>query len=254
MKLAHLSLSGVLLVLAGCSASPAPMPESEAKTVAPAPAEPLGDATRPIVVELFQSQGCSSCPPAIANVNAIAERTDVLALTFAVTSWDRLGWKDTFAAPEYTARQWDYAHAADRGNVFTPQVVVNGETSIVGADPRQLDRALAETRRLTGTPRVDASEGMVVIGPGDAPAPANGPATAWLVRFDPREHQVAIGSGENGGRTIAHKNVVRELVELGRWDGTEARLRLPHASERGLASAVLVQAGAGGPIIAARRF
>ena len=84
------------------------------------------DAAHPTVVELFQSQGCSSCPPAIANINAIAARPDILALTFAVTYWDQLGWKDTFARPEFTGRQWDYAHAGGRSQVATPQTIVNG--------------------------------------------------------------------------------------------------------------------------------
>src|SRR5947207_14307653 len=78
------------------------------------------------VVELFQSQGCSSCPPANANVMALSRRPDVLALSFQVTYWDSLGWKDTFGSPRYTARQWDYARALGHHNVWTPQVVING--------------------------------------------------------------------------------------------------------------------------------
>ena len=80
----------------------------------------------PTVVELYQSQGCSSCPPAIANINALASDPQLLVLDFAVTYWDRLGWKDTFARPEYTQRQWDYAHGLKHHNVYTPQVVVAG--------------------------------------------------------------------------------------------------------------------------------
>ena len=96
------------------------------------------DAVHPVVIELFQSQGCSSCPPAAANVAALADRPDVLALSFQVTYWDQLGWKDTFAEPRYTARQWDYAHAFHHDNVFTPQVVINGRASGVGVDPHEL--------------------------------------------------------------------------------------------------------------------
>src|SRR5271167_4713002 len=90
---------------------------------------------RPVVVELFQSQGCSSCPPANANLAAIADRPDVIALNFSVTYWDNLGWKDTFARPAYTARQWDYAHSLRHADVFTPQVVVDGRRDGVGVDP-----------------------------------------------------------------------------------------------------------------------
>ena len=91
------------------------------------------DASHPAVVELFQSQGCSSCPPANANVNALSQRADVLALSFAVTYWDRLGWKDTFAKPQFTERQWQYARAMRQQDVYTPQVVVNGRVEGVGA-------------------------------------------------------------------------------------------------------------------------
>src|SRR5690348_13496568 len=98
----------------------------------PATANPL------TVVELFQSQGCSDCPPANANVMALNDRPDLLTLSFGVTYWDQLGWKDTFASPQYTARQWDYAHALKHSEVYTPQVIVNGRADITGRDKAQL--------------------------------------------------------------------------------------------------------------------
>ncbi|HWA61493.1 MAG TPA: DUF1223 domain-containing protein, partial [Caulobacteraceae bacterium] len=104
-----------------------------AAALAAAGAASAADAAHPVVVELFQSQGCSSCPPANANLMSIADRPDVLALSFGVTYWDQLGWKDTFASPQFTARQWDYARALRHDNVFTPQVVVNGRRDGVGA-------------------------------------------------------------------------------------------------------------------------
>src|SRR5580693_7030805 len=97
-----------------------------------------GDAGRPTVVELFQSQGCSSCPPAEANVGAISDRSDVLALAFEVDYWDRLGWKDTFSRPAWTARQYAYAQAMGRDGVYTPQVVVNGRVEGDGLEPSGL--------------------------------------------------------------------------------------------------------------------
>src|SRR5436189_5311338 len=105
----------------------------------------------PVVVELYQSQGCSSCPPAEHNLNALADRPDVLALNFAVTYWDQLGWKDTFANPAYTQRQWDYAHGVfKRNQVATPQVVVNGRADLVGNNRSQLDAAVAKAVALPG--------------------------------------------------------------------------------------------------------
>src|SRR6266404_3389657 len=91
------------------------------------------------VVELFQSQGCSDCPPANANVMALSDRPDLLTLSFGVTYWDQLGWKDTFASPQYTARQWDYARGLHHSNVYTPQTIVNGKADITGRDRAELE-------------------------------------------------------------------------------------------------------------------
>ena len=205
----------------------------------------------PTVVELFQSQGCSDCPPANANLNAIADRPDVLALSFAVTYWDQLGWKDTFGSPRWTARQWDYARRAGRGEVATPQMVVNGGPStIVGSNRQQLDATIARAGPPRGGPAIAAEGAGVRLGAGAHVAPA----TVWLVRYDPRVRNVPIRAGENGGRTLPHRDIVRELVKLGNWSGAAESFRLPTATEPGLSAAVLVQAGAGGPITAARRI
>ena len=126
---------------------------------------PVATSTHPVVVELFQSQGCSSCPPAAANINAIAGRPDVLALSFGVTYWDNLGWKDTFASPRFTARQWDYAHHAGRGEVGTPQVIVNGNTAIVGSNRQQLDATIAKAGQPQGGPGLSGRTGGGLAGP-----------------------------------------------------------------------------------------
>ena len=206
-------------------------------------------AAHPVVVELFQSQGCSSCPPANANVNAIAARPDVLALSFAVTYWDQLGWKDVFAAPIYTARQWDYAHHAGRPQVATPQVIVNGGAPIVGGNAEQLAAVIAARGSPRGGPAIVSAPGVVRLSGG-----TGAPATVWLVRYDPAERLVAVRAGENGGRKLPHRNIVRQLVRLGEWTGAPAAYALPMASEPRLATAVLVQQGVGGPITAARRL
>ena len=205
------------------------------------------DAAHPTVVELYQSQGCSSCPPAIAHVNAIADRPDVLTLTFAVTYWDQLGWKDTFASAAQTDRQWDYARGFGHDQVWTPQVIVDGRSDVVGVRNGQIEGLLARTPPRTG-PALTLAAGSVAIGAGSAPA---GGADVWLVRFDPRTIPVAVRAGENGGRTINHRNVVRQLVRLGRWSGAAATLTLP-APAAGLKTAVLVQK-TGGPVLAAVR-
>jgi hypothetical protein len=203
----------------------------------------------PVVVELFQSQGCSSCPPAQANINAIADRPDVLALSFGVTYWDQLGWKDSFASAAFTDRQWDYARRNGRTNVATPQVWVNGRTTIVGSNRAQLDAAIAGAGRAKGSV-LALQKGRLAIAAGQAPV---GGADIWLVRYDPRTIQVAIRAGENNGRTLPHRDVVRELVHLGRWTGQAQSLALPAATQSTLRTAAFLQAGKGGPIVAAAK-
>lgn len=208
------------------------------------------DPAHPTVVELFQSQGCSSCPPAIANINAIADQPGILALTFAVTYWDRLGWKDTFAKPAFTARQWAYANAGGRGNVATPQVIVNGRGVLVGGDRAVLDSAIRKFDRGNGGPAIARAGNMVRIGAGTAAAPA----TIWFVQYDPRVQNVAIRAGENGGKTLPHRNVVRALQPLGRWTGASASFALPALFDPAYRGAILIQNGKAGPIVAAGRI
>lgn len=203
----------------------------------------------PVVIELYHSQGCSSCPPAEADLNAIAGRSDVIALSFAVTYWDRLGWKDTFAAPQFTDRQVAYARAG-RGEVATPEFIINGSEAVVGADRNALRAGVARAAATAPGAAIARDGAWVRI----APLGHQAPATAWLVRYDPRTIDVPVGAGENAGRTLAQRNVVRELVRLGEWRGDDARYALPPAHQAGLETAVLVQRGTGGPIVAARKL
>lgn len=208
------------------------------------------DASHPTVVELFQSQGCSSCPPANAVLNSIADRPDILALSFAVTYWDRLGWNDVFAHPAFTARQWEYSKAGGRTQVSTPQMIVNGRGVLVGSNRGQAEAYIKRFDRGASGPAIAASRDRVGIGAGPAAQPAN----VWLVRYDPRVHQVPIRAGENGGRTLPHKNIVREIYLLGKWTGEAVSFAVPAAKNGSLKSAVLVQDGPGGAIVAARKL
>ena len=204
---------------------------------------------RPIqVVELYTSQGCSSCPPANAAVAQISARPEILALSFGVTYWDDLGWKDTFAQPAFTDRQWAYAKGLRHSNVATPQVVVNGRIDTVGQSVSQIDQALRAAPLAAGGPQV-ALNGDTVALSGAAPAR---PATVWLVRYDPNIEQIPIKRGENTGKTLPIKNAVRELKRLGEWSGGDRRFAAP-AGPAGLRTAVLIQAGPGGPILAAAK-
>ena len=206
-------------------------------------AAPAGaaDARHPLVIELFQSQGCSSCPPANANLFAWAARDDALALNFAVDYWDSLGWKDTFAKPAFTARQWAYARALGHGEVYTPQTIVNGRADVTGADAAELagaGQARGSRRRRPG--RCRSKRDARVIGAGEAPP---GGAEVWLVRYDPATREVAVKRGENAGRLLPHAHVVVDLVLLGRWRGEARALR---SARQDRSAARRRRAGAGG--------
>ncbi|MHA6644768.1 DUF1223 domain-containing protein [Mesorhizobium sp. A623] len=198
------------------------------------------------VVELFTSQGCSSCPPANANLVKLAGRPGVLALSFGVTYWDYLGWKDSFAKPEFTTRQISYEPSLGRSGPFTPQIVVDGTVDTVGN--RLADIEALISRSHTGNkPLLSLAANKIRIGKGEAPG---GKADVWLVRFQPGIVEVPIARGENTGRTLPHANVVQSLTKLGTWTGKAVVLPLPTA--RGsLRTAVLVQTPKGGPILAA---
>ncbi|WP_017666646.1 DUF1223 domain-containing protein [Sandarakinorhabdus sp. AAP62] len=205
------------------------------------------DAAHPTVIELFQSQGCSSCPPANANVMALADRPDLLVLSFGVTYWDQLGWKDRFAKPEFTRRQYDYRDGLRHDNVWTPQTIINGRVDVTGVRAAELAQAVKAGDRGTGGPAVSATTSRIEVAAG------KGVGDVWLVRYNPNIVQVPIKAGENGGRTLPHRNVVTGLVRLGAWSGSAAGFARP-APVAGLSEAVLVQRPGGGPVLAALKL
>lgn len=228
-----------LVTLAACSQADGAAPGETGKSEA-----------GPIVVELFQSQGCSSCPPANVNVNALAAaRPDVIALSFAVTYWDQLGWKDTFAQPAFTERQRAYQRSGRSDGVYTPQVVINGRRALVGTNRGQLDTAVAAVGPLIGGPKITRDTGGVTVGAGAA-----GSATVLLVTYDPRERAVPVKAGENTGRTLPHRDIVTDLRAAGTWTGKPLHVAVAAPKDPALRTAVLVQQGVGGPIIAAARL
>ena len=202
----------------------------------------------PVVVELFTSQGCSSCPPADRLLGELAERRDIVALAFHVDYWDYIGWKDAFAAPEMTARQKAYARAFGRRGVYTPQAVIDGATHEVGSDRLALEQAIGAARRHEAV-EMRFRGNVLVVGAGRAP----GAATLWLACWD-RQHEVAVGAGENAGRHLAYHHVVRHLARLGSWDGAAGEWPVDLAAERAAGRdgcAALLQAGEVGPILGA---
>jgi hypothetical protein len=207
-------------------------------------------ARNPVVVELFTSQGCSSCPPANANLATIADRPDVLALSFGVTYWDYLGWKDSFAKPEFTNRQYAYVQSLHAATAYTPQMVVGGSMDLVGNSLDEIERKIAAARaQAPAAPEIHLTAGAVSIGAGKPPADF---ADVFLVRYNPDVVQVPVARGENGGRTLPHRNVVHDFVRLGGWTGQAVQFDLPPA-EAGLKTAILLQDAYTGPILAAAR-
>lgn len=203
------------------------------------------DHRSPTVVELFTSQGCSSCPPANANLIKISNRPDVLALSFSVTYWDYLGWKDTYGKSEFTQRQVDYEPALRQPGPYTPQMVVNGSTTVVGNDFSEVEALVASTRRSAGPSLALNGDRLEIDGGGYAAG-----ADVWLVRYDPKIEAVPVARGENGGATLQHTHVVHRLDRLGTWTGAKAAFALPE-KQVGLKTAVLVQEKNGGPILSA---
>lgn len=232
MRSFHLALA---VVLASRAAGVAPVVVAAA------------DRGHPTVVELFTAQGCAACPPADAALGRLATRPDVLPLSFSVTYWDRFGWRDPLARPEFTERQYAYARTGRR-EAGTPQFVVNGRFATPYRGDAALARAIDSADRGAAGPAISSREDRVLIG---ADARSARDAAVWLVEYDPRTIRTPVPVGQNGGRTLAHRNVVCALRRLGGWTGAAASFPLPPARP-GLRRAVLVQGTDGGAIIAAR--
>lgn len=181
---------------------------------------------RPVLVELFTSEGCSSCPPADALLAELASRPGVLGLSFHVDYWDRLGWKDPYSSREATERQNRYAALLDLATVYTPQIVVDGKWQAVGSERADVEHAVDAARRnrveVPVTLVVDRGQAQIKLGPGGEAASA----TVLLIGFD-RRHVGAVKRGENSGRTLAHVDVVRGIEEVARSVGSAGEIAAP---------------------------
>ncbi len=209
---------------------------------------PASATERPVVIELFTSQGCSSCPPANAYLNElVGQQRDVLPLAFHVTYWDRLGWKDPFSISAATDRQARYGTRFGDGS-YTPEIVVDGITSHVGSDRAQVGTAIDRARRsrlTAATVKLARNGGQLTVEVGDG----DGRGRVVLVGFDHR-HQTAIRRGENGGRTLEELNVVRSIRTVADWKG--AALRLTEPMPEGEDAAVVLETSDGRIVGAAR--
>ncbi len=206
----------------------------------------------PVVVELFTSQGCSSCPPADALMAELAADPAVLALALHVDYWDYIGWKDSFAQPAFTDRQKAYARAAGSKMIYTPQMIVNGIDRVEGTDPERV-RSLVSAHQAadTGVTLTATRQGGVLVIEAASRTPLPDGADIVLVRFTPVQ-TVAILDGENAGHTLTYHNIVRSWQSVGTWSGqAPLRVEVPLAGPE--EAAVLVQEPGPKAILAAAR-
>ena len=179
---------------------------------------------RPVVVELFTSQGCNSCPPADRLLGELADRDDVIALAFHVDYWDYIGWKDRFALAAARLRQQAYAKSMHARHIFTPQLIVAGNTSVVGSDRDAVEHAIKAAHKTSeGQPpasKITLTRGAKEVTLTLSESMQSPPANIWLLAYDDR-HVTQIPRGENAGRTLIDHHAVRAIVNLGTWDGTE---------------------------------
>ena len=212
--------------------------------IRPAHAEPRA------VVELFTSQGCSSCPPADKVIGDLAKDPSVIALSMPIDYWDYLGWKDTLADARFSARQQAYSRVRGDRGVYTPQVVVNGSVHLIGSDRTGIEEAIGDTRKADGVMSVPVSMALAgkqitvsVAASNKSPAAMHG--EVWICSIA-KEVSIAIGRGENRGREVTYHNVVRNLLKVGDWNGSAGNWSVPleNISREGVdAAAVYVQDG-----------
>ena len=209
-------------------------------------------AENPVVVELYTSQGCSSCPPADAILARLAKRSDVMALALHVDYWDYIGWKDTFANPAFTQRQRDYARVAGARTIYTPQMIVGGMDHLVGVRAIELEKLLKSHAGKPPEVKLTLTrKGSLLQVRAKALRPLQHGAIVQLVRYDP-SRTVTIERGENSGRTINYVNTVRELTKLANWDGSAEFARDVKIAGSGSFAVIIQEPGPVSVLVAAR--
>ncbi len=245
-KLTHISRRG--LIAGGAAVT------AVAATGTSRPA--LASSETPVFVELFTSQGCSSCPPADAFMGELILRPGVIGVSMNVDYWDYLGWRDTLGSAAFTRRQREYASRRGDGRVYTPQMVINGRAHAVGSHKQAVMKAV---ERQAGIPdtyfvpiKVWSKGGELHVdvagGPTDRIIQSS---TVWLMSVEPKV-SVAIRRGENTGRYIDYYNVVRQMTPIGMWRGEAASFNLPKAqivNKQNSMCVVVLQVDGGGPIL-----
>jgi len=195
----------------------------------------IANAASVTVVELFTSQGCSSCPPADALLGELARRPDIVALAYHVDYWDDLGWKDPFSIPEATQRQRGYVKRLSRAGAFTPQAVVSGDTSLIGSNRKEMNQAIAMDRDALAIDLSKAGANVSIRFPESWKEAMDVYVVSYLAHATTQ-----VGRGENAKKSLQEFNVVRSFKRLGRWNGKPQTMTVPLATFPRDATAVAV--------------
>ena len=211
-------------------------------------------ADSPVVVELYTSQGCSSCPPADALLSELATREDVIALALHVDYWDYIGWADTFASAQFSRRQHSYARAAHERMVYTPQMIIAGVAHVVGNEPMSVADLIHEHRSLDYPVTISFQrEGGGIVLRAEASMELDGPEmVVQIVHYRPEE-EVEIRRGENAGRVITYSNIVTDWMQVGEWSGAEP-FEMTLTGARDEPAIAIVQLAGPGRILGAARL
>jgi hypothetical protein len=201
----------------------------------------------PSVVELYTSQGCSSCPPADRVLGELSAMPNVIALAFHVDYWDNIGWRDPYSIPNAVARQYRYVQTLGLSSAFTPQAVVNGRSSFIGSDKKRIMNALAEPAEERVPVSIEVSAGELIVGVPERQGRKN--YQVFVAAYLPQA-STPVGRGENTGKTLQEFNIVRQFRSIGTWNGHAAVFRASVDSFPADASrvAVLLQIDGQGPI------
>ena len=196
------------------------------------------------VVELFTSQGCSSCPPADEIIGELAKDPNVIALSMPIEYWDYLGWKDTLADSRFSARQKAYSQMRGDRDVYTPQVIVNGSAKVVGSDRAGIDSAIQHTQKAAGVMSVPVTMTLsgkhINVSVAASSAPTSSQGEVWICSVS-KAVPISIGRGENRGRQVTYYNVVRNILKVGDWNGSSGSWTVPleNISRDGVDAAVV---------------
>ncbi len=219
--------------------------------------QPLAAAERSLtVVELYTSQGCSSCPPADAYLGKLAARDDILALSLHVDYWDYIGWKDPYADPEHTIRQRTFAVKFSQRYVYTPQMVIQGAFQVVGSNAQEIEEAIDKAKGFAQVPiKLTDDQGTLRVElPQQAAQQEKGEDIRVFAVFFDKVHHTKIKRGENAGEQLANYNVVRSFEEIGNWSGDAQSITFTNKKAVGDSSAVILQSYLSGKIIGAARL